>query len=170
VAAHYEWVHARDNTDGPFSYPERPGDLAGEWAPSAGLATHHTTVMATFALRGGVSLNVSDTWHSGTPYSITTGRDPSGNLLFVDRGGLPRNAGRLAGVHDLSLYAFRRLAVPDGLVPGRTRVHVSIGAQAQNMLDNESFTTIGAVSGSSGFGRPLSALPGRTLRLFLSLD
>jgi hypothetical protein len=170
LAAHYEWVRARDNADGPWSFPEQPGRVDAEWAPSSGVAPHNVTVMAAFLLRGGLSLNVTDTWNQGARYNITSGRDAMGNGLYVDRGGLPRNRGTLPGVHDLSLYAFRRFALPAVLVPGPAHVHVNVGVQARNMLDNESYTTIGAVMASPAFGRPLAALPGRSVRLFLTFD
>jgi hypothetical protein len=167
--AHYEWVRARDNGDGPLAFPQEPGNLDAEWARTAGVAAHQATVMASFAL-GGLSVNVTDTWSSSTPYNVTTGRDPSGSRLYVDRGGRPRNSGDLPGMHDLSLYAFRRFALPDVVVPGAIRLHLNAGVQARNLLDNRNYIHIGSVAASPAFGRPLAAWPGRSVRLFLTID
>ena len=93
LSANYEWMHARDNSDGPFSFPERAGNLTAEWARSAGLAPHNVSVVGSFALPGAVSVNVSDSWNSGSPYNITTALGDAGNGLYVDRGGRARNSG-----------------------------------------------------------------------------
>ena len=170
VTGHYEWVHASDNSDGAFSFAERPGDLRGEWARSAGIAPHNVTITGSFALPGAVSVNVNDTWHSRTPYNITTGRDASGNGLYNDRGGRLRNSGTAPGFNTLSVYAFRRTALPDVVVPGPRTLHVNVGVQINNLLDNKNYTSIGSVAGAPSFGRPLAAYPGRSLRLFLNID
>jgi len=35
LTARYEWVHSRDDTDGPFSFPAQQSDIGGEWARRA---------------------------------------------------------------------------------------------------------------------------------------
>jgi hypothetical protein len=170
VSADYEWIRSRDNTDGPFSFPERPGDTGAEWAPSAGVAPHNVTVAASFTLPGRISVNVSDAWNSASPYNITTGFDAAGNGLFVDRGGRPRNSGIGPSMNALSLYAYRRVAIPRALVRLRQRWHVNIGVRGSNLLNQANFMSVGSVASAASFGRPLSAFPGRSIRLFLTLD
>jgi hypothetical protein len=165
LAVHYEWVRARDNGDGPWSHPERPADLENEWAPSAGVAPHNVTVTGFFMLPGAVSLNVTDVWASGAPYNVTTGLDVAGNLLYVDRGGRPRNSGEGTPSNVLSLYGYRRIAVP-----AARGVNLGIGVQGTNLLNNRNYTNWGAVAGTPSFGLPLSAQSGRALRIFFSVS
>lgn len=168
TVAHYEWLHARDNTDGPFSFPQQPGHVDAEWARSAGLSPHTVTLVGTFALPGSIAVTLSEVWRSAAPYNITTGRDRSGNGLFNDRGGLPRNSGKESGYDCLSLYATRHVPLPRLL--GTTRwLHPRISLHADNLLDRKNDVATGSVIGSPTFGRPLVALPGRSLRLFFSV-
>ena len=166
LSAHYEWMSAHDNTDGPFSFAEQAGNLAAEWAPSAGIAAHHVSVVGTFVLPGSVTVNVSQSWRSSSPYNITTGLDASGNGLLVDRGGRSRNSGEGPGYNLLSLYAYRRVTLPHS----RGRLHLNVGVQADNILDNRNYISVGSVAGSSTFGRPLAALPGRSVKVYLNVD
>jgi hypothetical protein len=167
LAAHYEWVHARDNTDGPFSYASDRSNLDADWARSSGIAAHNVTLTGSIGLPMAIALTITETWNSGAPYNITTGLDPSGAGLFVDRGGLPRNSGDGPSFNTLSLYAHRRLSLPPAIAHG---VHVNLGVQADNILDNRHYIAIGSVQQSSSFGRPLSAAAGRSMRVLLSLD
>jgi hypothetical protein len=168
VAGHYEWVHARDNTDGPFSYAADSRNPDAEWSRSAGSPAHTITATGSFALPKMIALSVTDSWNSGTPYTITTGLDAGGNGLFIDRGGLPRNSGDGPAYHSLSLYGSRRIALPDAVAHGR--IHVNLGVQADNILDNTNYLSVGSVLNSPSFGRPLAAMPGRSVRVFLNLD
>jgi hypothetical protein len=170
VAAHYEWVRARDNTDGPMSFPTRPDTAQDEWAPSAGIAPHNVSVVASLALPGAISIHVNETWNSRVPYDVTTGLDRFGMGLYNDRDGRPRNSGEGPRFHALSLYGYRRVTLPDVLVPGPRRLHLNVGVQVNNVLDNKNYLSVGSVVGSPSFGRPLAAYPGRSVRVFLNID
>jgi len=169
VVGHYEWVRAWDNSDGPFSYPERAGQYALEWAPSASFAPHNVTVAGTFSLPAGVSLMLTDTWQSAVPYNITTGTDDDRNGLWTERGGLARNSGRAPEQHLVSLHASRRFAVPAFIGGSKDRVFFTTGIQMDNLLDRTNVTALGSVAGTATFGRPLSSLTGRSLRFWVSL-
>jgi len=169
VVGHYEWVRAWDNSDGPFSYPERTGQYALEWAPSASFAPHNVTVAGTFSLPAGVSLMLTDTWQSAVPYNITTGTDDDRNGLWTERGGLARNSGRAPEQHLMSLHASRRFAVPAFIGGSKDRVFFTTGIQMDNLLDRTNVTALGSVAGTATFGRPLSSLTGRSLRFWVSL-
>jgi hypothetical protein len=170
LSAQYEWIRARDNTDGPFSFAERPGNLTAEWARSAGVAPHNVTAMGTFMLPALISLNVTHTWRSSAPYNITTGLDTERNGLFIDRGGRIRNSGDAPSYNSLEVYAYRRIQLPNFLRRASWRIHVNIGVQAQNILDNRNYISIGSVVGAANFGRPFAAFPGRSVRLSLNFD
>lgn len=165
----YDFTRARDDSDGPFSFPERPGDLAAEWARSAGVSPHEVTIMASLSLPAAVSINVADVWRSGAPFNITTAFDTRGNLLVLDRAGRARNSGDGPRFHSVSLYAHRRVEWPRVFqaFPGRG---INVAVQADNVLNSRNYIAIGSIAGSAAFGKPLAAYPGRAVRLLFSVD
>jgi len=92
--AHYEWTHAQDDTDGPFSFPAEQNDIRAEWAPATGIPGRNFALAANLQIGKVTSLNVMESWHGPAPFNITSGIDAEGNGLFTDRGVLPRNSGR----------------------------------------------------------------------------
>jgi hypothetical protein len=115
-----------------------------------------------------LSVNVSDAWNGGAPYNITTALDAAGNGLYVDRGGRARNSGDGPGYNLLSLYAYRRVSLPNAVVRGH--LHLNLGLQADNILDNRNYISVGSIAGSPSFGRPMAAFPGRSLRVYVNVD
>ena len=170
LAINYEWTGSRDNGDGPFSFPADRNDIRAEWARSAGVPRHAATAIAMLQLPGKIAANITGAWHGPAPYNITTGLDPEGNGLFTDRGGLQRNSGNGPGFRSLSLYASRRIALPELPVRPRRRIFIRVGLQGSNLLNNRNYTGFGSVLGSPTFGAPLGALPGRSIRLWVNLD
>jgi hypothetical protein len=167
MGAHYQWTRSRDDGDGPFSFPERQDDVAAEEARSAGVAPHEIGVVANLRLPGAVLLTLVESWHSSTPYDVTTGTDPAGLGLFNVRGGRPRNGGDGPGYHSVSLYGSRRIALP---LPGGRRTYASLCLHVENLLDDRNYAVVGGVAGSPLLGVPLVALPGRSVRVSVSLD
>jgi len=91
VNVNYSTGRLENNTDGPYSLPAS-GSPAGEWGPVAGEIRRHRfnlgiSSSALKNLNANVNLNAS----TGTPYSITTGHDDNGDLVFNDR---PAGVGR----------------------------------------------------------------------------
>jgi hypothetical protein len=170
LTVHYEWIHARDNTDGPFSFPAVQDDIRGEWGPSSGIAAHNLTFVANSKFGNILSLTLVDSWHSPLPLNITSGLDPEGNGLFTDRAGLPRNSGRGTQYNSMELFAYRRVALPKlFLGPGR-KMYLDVNVQALNLLGNKDYSSYGTVIGSALFGQPLAAAPGRSFRFSLSVS
>jgi hypothetical protein len=168
LTASYEWLRARDNGDGVFSYPQRSGDLTDEWAPAAGLAPQAVVVTAALALPWRIDGFLTGTWQSATPYNVTAGRDLDGNGLFTERGGLPRNSGRAPAQEVLALHASRRVMLT--AVPWFSgRLHADVGVHVDNLLDRRNSTSLGSVVGSQTFGQPLSAMPGRSIRFTMTI-
>jgi hypothetical protein len=167
---HYRWTRSRDDGDGPFSFPESQDDLTGEEARSAGIAPHELSVVASLDLPGDVSVTVIDCWHSSTPYDVTTGADPASLGLFNSRGGRLRNSGNGPSYHATSLYASRRVALPGTGGRSGQRTYANVSLHVENLLNERNDMALGNVVGSPLFGAPLVALPGRSLRLSVSLD
>ena len=167
--ANYDWTHARDDSDGPFAFPERAGRIAAEWA-RRGVSPHNITAAGTFRLPAAISLNVTQTWRSSAPFNVTTGLDPAGDGLTLDRGGRARNSGDGPAYSSLAAYGYRRIALPKISGKSSRRLYLNLGVQVDNILDRKNYINVGAVAGSSTFGLPMAAYPGRSVRLFLNVD
>ena len=168
VLAHYQWVHAMDDTDSPFSFPADQQVLGNEWARSADVSPHHVTVVGNFRLPSDVVLSIVATARSAAPYNITTGADPAANGLYTDRAGRPRNGGDGPTYRSVDLFASRRIRVPNIFGASGTKLAIDVGIRAQNLLNAENHLTLGSVLSSPTFGQPLSALPGRAMRVWFS--
>jgi len=164
----YGWTRANDDTGGPWSFPARQGDIAAEWARSARVAAHTFDAVASASLPGSLHLTVLGSLRGSSPYDIVSGRDVEGNGLYTDRGGLPRNSGRLAGPRSIALYLHRRFNLASALGP-RADVPIDAGLQVDNVFGGRAWTLVGNVTGSPLFGRPESAMPGRSVRVWFAL-
>jgi len=169
VTAHYEWIQSMDNTSGPFSFPEHQNDLRSEWARTAGVSPHNFSLVDSFKLPSAISVTLIATAHGSAPYNVTSGTD-NGNGLFNDRGGRARNSGNEPTYNSLDLSGYRRIALPSISGKSEKRIYVDLGVQVNNLLGNNNYTGLDSVLGSPLFGRPLGAGPGRSARLWLSLD
>ncbi len=170
LTAHYEWIHSRDNTDGPFSFPAVQNNIRGEWGPSSSLAAHNLTLVANSRLGPAFSLTVVESWHSPLPLNITSGLDPEGNGLFTDRAGLPRNSGSGTDYNLMDMYVYRRFAVPKFLLRSSHRTYLNCNMQVLNLLNNQDASSFGTVLGSPLQGQPLAAAPGRSYQFSFSLS
>ena len=166
VLVHYQWVHAMDDTDGPFSFPADQDALGNERARSADVSPHHVTVVGHFRLPSDVALSIVVTRRSAAPYNITTGADPAANGLYTDRAGRPRNRGHGPTYRSVDLSASRRIHVPNIFGGSEKTLAIDVGVQAQNLLNAENHLTLGSVLSSPTFGQPLSALPDRAVRVW----
>lgn len=110
----YEWIRSKDDTDGPFSFPEKQDDLKAEWARSSGVAPHNVTLGGYFKLPASIFLTATDTWHGSAPFNITLAQDLANNGPFNNRGGAPRNSGNGPSFNSLSTYASKRAPLPKG--------------------------------------------------------
>jgi hypothetical protein len=167
-SAHYEWMHARDDSDGPFSFPARQNNLRNEWGPASNVAPHNVTLIGQFR-RKATTVTLMEVLRSAVPLSITSGLDPEGNGLYTDRAGRTRNSGDGPAFRSLTLYAHRRFSLSRFSSGSTRRVSFDGGLQVENLLDNKNYLTMGTIIGSPLFGQPLAALPGRALRFSLNL-
>jgi len=167
VVLHYARVRSRDNTDGPFSFPARQDDLRAEWARSTGVAPNNVDVVGTFQLPGAVSLSAVAEYRSAAPYNITSGLDAAGNFLYTDRAGRPRNSGDRPPCRLVSLFFHRTVELPYR-PRSKQKLRADVGLQLDNVLNARNYTSMGGVLGSPLFGKPLSALAGRSARLWFT--
>lgn len=170
LTAHYEWIHSRDNTDGPFSFSAVQNNIRGEWGPSSGTAAHNLTLVANSRLGQALSLTVVDSLHSPLPLNITSGLDPEGNGLYTDRAGLPRNSGSGTDYNLMEMYVYRRIAVPKLLLRSAQKTYLDFNMQVLNVLGNKDYSSFGTVLGSPLLGQPLAAAPGRSYQFSFSFS
>jgi hypothetical protein len=169
IVGHYEWIRSFDNTSGPFSFPANQGDLRAEWARTAGVSPHNFTLVDNVRLPGEFSLTLMGTLRGSAPYDITSGLD-TGDGLYNDRGGRPRNSGNGPGYRSLALFGSRRIPLPGITGKGGGRLYMNLGVHGENLLGDRNYYSLDPVLASPLFGKPLAAGPGRSIRFWFSID
>ena len=170
LTARYEWIHARDDTDGPFSFPAQQNNINGEWGPSSGMANHNLTFVAGSRIRNMLMFSLVDSWHSPLPENITSGLDPEDDGLYTDRAGLPRNSGRGTYYNSMELFAHSRIAMPKLFSRPNKKTYLDLYLQIPNLLNNKNYQSLGTVLGSPLFGQPLAAAPGRSFQFSINFS
>ena len=189
----YTFGTLRNNSDGAFSVPAT-GSLAAEWAPAGNDIRHRLNAFfGTQALRNfNANLNLSAS--SASPYTIRTGIDTNGDLIFNDRpDGVGRNSVRGDGRFDLSgffVYTFmfgrRRVQLPPGImingspVGGFTvtqmqidplpRFRLGLVVNAQNLTNHTNYVGYQGSLTSPFFGRPTSVTGMRKIDVGLNFS
>jgi hypothetical protein len=127
INVNYSTGRSMNNTDGAFSLPAS-GSPAGEWGEVPGEIRHHRLNLGinTQALKN-LNANLNFNALSGSPYTITTGRDDNGDLVYNDRpAGVGRNTAWTPGQWTLnsfltySINVGKRIAPPPGGISGIT--------------------------------------------------
>jgi hypothetical protein len=118
----YTLAEAQNDTDGAFSAPAS-GKIATEWAPSNQDIRHRISAGWTTTMLKNLNVNLNVNTQSGRPYTMATGLDDNGDLMFNDRpAGVDRNTLRFPWTASLSgafSYAFafgkRSTPLPGGI-------------------------------------------------------
>jgi hypothetical protein len=91
----YTWSNIRNHADGALSLPADSNNPEAEWGPSSQDVRHRFHAMVNVMLPFEVRANISGTAQSGSPFTITTGRDDNGDGVSNDRpAGVGRNSAR----------------------------------------------------------------------------
>jgi hypothetical protein len=177
LSGNYYLGKAENNTDGAFSVPAS-GSLVAEWGPSSSdIRQRFNVSLGTGAfknLTASVSLNAS----SGRPYTIRTGYDDNGDLVFNDRPvGVGRNTERAAWAWNSYAYVTytfglgkKTVALPPGIMitsgtggalnVGNTaatnppRYRLSLQASVQNVTNHANYIGYSGVMTSPFFMKP----------------
>jgi hypothetical protein len=108
--ANYAWNRQRNDSDGPFSLPADNYNPGAEWGRAAGVPSHIFSGVLNTNLTKNLRFGTSIAARTGSPYTITTGRDDNGDTVFNDRpAGIPRNSVTAPGTWDVAsrlTYAF----------------------------------------------------------------
>ncbi|HJR61441.1 MAG TPA: TonB-dependent receptor [Vicinamibacterales bacterium] len=155
----YTLARQRSNSDGAFSIPFS-GSPAGEWGPANNDIRHRLNVGLNSQALKNMNMFVSMTYTSATPYTIRTGTDDNGDLVFNDRpAGVGRNTERgeaLMNVNANASYSIpfgtRKVDAPQGIMirdgmvmagaPGaaQSRYRISLGLSVQNLTNRVNHT------------------------------
>jgi hypothetical protein len=105
-------TNADANIEGIFTTPAS-GTIAGEWGPSTSEVPHRLNVGINSTAIRNLNANFSLTAFSATPYTVRTGFDDNGDLIFNDRpAGVGRNSAR--GAPQWSLNSSFTYTIPFG--------------------------------------------------------
>jgi hypothetical protein len=192
VNANYTTGSFRNNTDGDFSVAPT-GDLEREWGYANGDVRHRLNLNVNGTWIRNVSMSVNANFATGTPYTLQTGFDDNGDLIFNDRPrDVTRNTERATGQFTLNgsvsyQFTFGKpvtvgpgqgpIAIssgPGGALtvvqiqqPGRYRI--SVFAQGQNLLNRANYAGYSGVMTSRFFGQPTTVLGTRRIDIGISL-
>jgi hypothetical protein len=137
IFTNYTLAKQRSNSDGAFSIPFADR-LQAEWGPANNDVRHRLNIgLNTQALKD-TNMSVSFNYNSGNPYTIRTGTDDNGDLVFNDRPiGVARNTERAASQMNISANASYTLSLgrkppapPSGGAPGGGPMVISTGDRA----------------------------------------
>jgi hypothetical protein len=191
--ANYAWNNVRNDADGPFSLPADSYDLAAEWGRGGGIPRHIASAVMNTSLMRNLRLGLSTSARSGSPYTITTGRDENGDTIFNDRPtGARRNSVTGASMWDMAArltyaFGFGERPAATGAPGGQTvmirmgggagdllgglsgggaenkRIRIELFAAASNVFNSVNPMGYSGVMTSPFFGRPTMAGPARKI-------
>jgi hypothetical protein len=132
VFGNYTLARSRNNVDGAFSVPAS-GSLATEWGPSGSDVRHRAFVSLNSSAVKNLSVSLNFQGSTGSPYTIRTGHDDNGDLMFNDRpAGLGRNTQRASGQWNCSGNFSYTIGFGKKTVAGGTGVSImSMGGATQ---------------------------------------
>jgi hypothetical protein len=170
----YTLATLESSTEGAFGIPPS-GRLEDDWGPAAGDVRHRFNGTLNNQIVRNLLLSFNVTASSGAPYTLRTGRDDNGDLVFNDRPpGVGRNTERAAAqwaINTFVAYGFAFGRTPSTLPPGVTviagggvpsvqtfdqgpRYRLQFFVQAQNLTNHPNYVAYSGTLTSPFFGRP----------------
>ena len=99
----YTLAKNRNNSDGAFNVPAF-GDIDLDWGPANNDVRHRLNASLNNQILKGLGVSLSFNSSSATPYTLATGLDNNGDLIFNDRpAGVGRNTERGDGAFNMNL-------------------------------------------------------------------
>ena len=103
VFLNYTLARNRNNSDGAFSVPAF-GDIDLDWGPANNDVRHRLNATLNNQIVKNLQVGISFNSSSATPYTLRTGLDDNGDLIFNDRpAGVGRNTERGDGAFNMNL-------------------------------------------------------------------
>ena len=190
VFGNYSYLNVRNNSDGPFATPAT-GALANEWGPAPFDVPHRFNVTVNNQFVRNLLAQVNFNAASGNPYTIRTGFDENGDLIYNDRpAGIGRNTARGEQQWNLNMAAGytilfgRQTALPPGIAvvgggggpqvtavnQNGARFRLQFVVQVQNVTNHANYTGYSGVLTSPFFGQPTAVLGTRKVDLGVNLS
>jgi hypothetical protein len=183
--------HALNNTDGAFSTPTT-GNLADDWGPSAGDVRSRFNVNWSSQQLRNFNANIGLNAATAPPYTIRSGFDTNGDLIFNDRpAGVGRNGARGSGQWSMNgfftyFWQFGKpVTLPGGInfrsdggalaasaaaAQSAGRYRVSLNVNVQNVTNHANYAGyIGTIT-SKGFGTAQSVLSTRKVDIGMGIS
>jgi hypothetical protein len=175
VFFNYILASVRNNTDGAFVLAPL-GDQAFEWGPANGDVRHRVNVNVNNQIVKNLLMGININASSGAPYTIRSGRDDNGDLVYNDRPvGVGRNTERAAShftINTMLGYGFAfgpRAGGPPGIavigggggpvvqsVDQGQRYRLQFFVQSQNLTNRPNYVGYSGTMGSYFFRQPTS--------------
>jgi hypothetical protein len=182
----YTIARNRNNSDGAFAVPAT-GDLEQEWGPAANDVRHRLNISFNNQIVKNLAVGINLGMNTANPYTIRTGLDNNGDLIYNDRpAGVGRNTLRASNQFNLNMnigYNWQ-FGPPVGGPPNigvfvggggaapevRTfdqpaRFRVGVFVQANNLTNHANYSGYSGVMTSPFFGQATSASAPRRLEL-----
>jgi carboxypeptidase family protein/TonB-dependent receptor-like protein len=191
VNLNYVYGRSRNNTDGPFSLSPG-GELATEWGAANGDVHNRFNFFVNSQAIRNLNANLGFNMSTAPPYTIRTGFDDNGDLVFNDRPiGVARNTARAEGQWTLNAnfnYMFqfgkRRVQLPPGIRIDGTggqfsvstvqqqgaRYRLGLNVSIQNLTNHANYTGFSGVMTSPLFGTPTAILGTRKIDIGMNFN
>jgi hypothetical protein len=166
-----------NNTDGAFATPAT-GNIADDWGPSQNDIRHRFNVNWSSQQLRNTNLNLSFNAAGAAPYTILSGVDTNGDLVFNDRpAGVGRNTARGAGQWNINgfftyFWQFGKpVTMPGGIsirseggalaasaagAQSTGRFRLSLNLNVQNLTNHANYINYVGTLTSPQFGQPLT--------------
>ena len=189
--ANYALSKITDNTDGPFSLPAT-GVLSAEWGPAANDVRNRFNMSLNNQIIRNLMVAFWANATTGGAYTVRTGRDDNGDLVFNDRpSGIGRNTLRMPAQYTLNAnvgysFAFGRIATPQppgiGVFGGgasatvrtveqsNVRYRLNIFVTVQNLTNRSNYQGYSGVMTSPFFARPTTVSAMRKVDVGIGLN
>ena len=160
-----QYVHGRTYNDnsGIYSLPAYSYDTASEWSRADFDARHRLALTGTAKAGRWFDAGILFNARTGTPYSLTTGRDDNRDSLAADRpAGIRRNT--LPGPGNITLDVRAARSFPLDSSKKDKSPAVTLSLESFNLLNRTNYASYVGNLSSPFFGRPVAAFPARRLQ------
>lgn len=190
----YNLNRFENNTDGAFSVPAT-GSIADDWGPAGNDVRNRIGMFFGAGWLKNFNANLNLFYQSGSPYTIRTGLDDNGDLIFNDRpAGVGRNSLRGDGSFTLSGFFVYNIPIghktlgpmPPGIMingggggnfsvttmqaDSLPRFRMGIVVNAQNLTNSTNYTGYSGTMTSKFFGQPTAAQGMRRIDVGLNVN
>lgn len=176
-----------NNTDGAFSLPAT-GRLEDDWGPASQDVRHRFNAYISSTALKNLNANINLGGGTAGPYTIRTGRDDNGDLVFNDRpAGVGRNTERARGQFNANVnlmysipFGKQKIALPPGIAitmaggapsvstianPDAARYRLMLMCSIMNLTNRRNYGGFSGTMTSPFFGKPTMVMGTRKVDL-----